>query len=176
MASKFARKSLAAFRQRLTRSFLKKSPLLDQPALELPQVGRRDLGRSHRLAVGAHEPGSEGVEVRSIVLDVQGLCSDWARKPARRSIGSEPRAIVICRVFRSIGGRTGDLCVEVAGRSTYNAGPTPCGGLIPVESILNKTTPVSAGRSAEFGRQAARTRRAISRPASLLGGTASEKL
>src|SRR5262245_16411262 len=36
---------------------------------------------------------------------VSGLCSDWARKRAKRATGSEARAIVIRRVFRGIRGR-----------------------------------------------------------------------
>src|SRR5262249_55048515 len=44
---------------------------------------------------------------------VRGLCSDWARKRAKRSIGSGARAIVIRPVFRRIGGGIGGLIRRV---------------------------------------------------------------
>src|SRR5206468_12934630 len=104
-------------------------PLLDQPSLELPQVGRRDLGRCHRLPVHLIEPAGEGGEITTVVLD---------RQRAALGLGQETgealdRVRGTChRYTSSISGdrdpNRSVLYVESARKSTYNMSYTPCGG------------------------------------------------
>ena len=54
----------------------------------------------------------------AITMMVRGLRLDWARKRAKRVMGSEARAIVIRRVFRGSEAEPAGLYVDLAGKST----------------------------------------------------------
>jgi len=84
-------------------------------SLELPQVHRSDLGRFHRLAVGAIEPRGEGFEVGSIVLGGQ-----WAFLGPGQEVGEAVDGIgsappLSAQFFGGSEAEPGDLYVESAG-------------------------------------------------------------
>jgi hypothetical protein len=74
------------------------------------------------VAVGALKPGGEGFEVRSIGLDGQGGCARTGPGSGRSGQSDRKRVpSLYVEFFGRSEAEGGDLYVELAGKSTYNA-------------------------------------------------------